>query len=85
MQFEINMNSITIYDDIACLIASLNPRKLFELKAPKEAQARFSKLLKKERNKGLSIDEKDELDHYIILERLIRHSKAHARKQLNAL
>jgi hypothetical protein len=72
------------YDHVANFLATMNPQKILELKAPQEMSSRLEFLLRKEKEKGLSHEEKDELDHYIVLERLIRLSKAHARIQLNA-
>ncbi len=72
----------TVYDEVAEFIASMNPAKTMELKAPKEAQERLQILIEQEKESGLSLEEKDELDHYLVLERLIRLSKAHARQQL---
>jgi DNA replicative helicase MCM subunit Mcm2 (Cdc46/Mcm family) len=73
------------YDHVANFLATMNPQKILELKAPEEMSSRLEFLLRKEKEKGLSPEEKDELDHYIVLERLIRLSKAHARIQLNAI
>ena len=42
----------------------------------------ITKLIEKEKEKGLTHIEKDELDHYLVLERLIRLAKAHARQRL---
>ena len=41
-------------------------------------QQRLEELIDQEQSKGLSPEEKDELDHYIVLERLIRLAKARA-------
>ena len=74
------MTSHTVYDEVAEFIASMNPARILELKAPKEAQERLHILIEKEKESGLTLEEKDELDHYLVLERLIRLSKAHARQ-----
>lgn len=76
------MTSQKVYDDVAEFIASMNPAKTLELKASKEAQERLQNLIEQEKESGLNAEEKDELDHYLILERLIRLSKAHARQRL---
>lgn len=76
------MTSHTVYDEVAEFIASMNPARILELKAPREAQERLHILIEKEKESGLNHEEKDELDHYIVLERLIRLSKTHARQQL---
>jgi hypothetical protein len=72
----------TVYDQVADFIAAMNPAKVLELHAPKAASQRLTDLIEKEKTSELSISEKDELDHYLILERLIRLAKAHARIRL---
>jgi hypothetical protein len=69
----------TVYDHVADFIASMDPAKILELKAPEEMSRRLEDLIEKEKETGLSASEKDELDHFIVLERLIRLAKAHAR------
>ena len=64
-----------VYDQIAELIATLNPTKVMGLKADRELQARFENLVRKSKDSQLDVQEKDELDHYIVLERLIRLAK----------
>ena len=66
------------YNTIADFIASMNPSKVLELKASTEMQNRLESLISKEKSSGLSAFEKDELDHYIVLERLIRLAKIRA-------
>ena len=63
------------YDQIAELIAELNPAKVMASKANKELQMRFENLVSKSKESSLDNREKDELDHYIVLERLIRLAK----------
>ena len=72
----------TIYDHLAETIAAMNPTKVLEIRAPKLASERLESLVTKEKEQGLSAVEKDELDHYLVLERLIRLAKAHARLKL---
>lgn len=67
-----------VYDQIAGLIALLEPKKILELKASKEIQARFDLLMEKSKNTQISKQEKDELDHFIVLERLFRLAKIKA-------
>jgi hypothetical protein len=68
----------TVYDHVADFIAEMNPAKLLELRATDNDRA----LIEKEKEAHLTLAEKDELDHYLILERLIRLAKAHARQRL---
>ena len=63
------------YDQIAELIAELNPVKVMALKANEELQNRFENLVEKSKESSLNLQEKDELDHYVVLERLIRLAK----------
>ncbi|MBL7814861.1 MAG: hypothetical protein JNL70_07620 [Saprospiraceae bacterium] len=75
----------TIYDHFAETIASMNPAKVLEIRAPQAASERLESLIEKKNEHGLSAVEKDELDHFLVLERLIRLAKAHARLQLAGL
>ncbi|MDX2250196.1 MAG: hypothetical protein SF052_25665 [Bacteroidia bacterium] len=68
----------TTYDKVADFIASMNPKKVLGLRASDEMQIRLDGLIAKEKAIGLTVEEKDELDHYIVLERLIRLAKARA-------
>ena len=63
------------FDQIAELIAELNPVKVMALKANEELQNRFENLVEKSKESSLTLQEKDELDHYVVLERLIRLAK----------
>lgn len=49
-----------------------------ERRADPEMQEMLEELIEKEKTIGLNEDEKEELDHYIVLERLIRLAKARA-------
>jgi len=72
------MTASSVYDSVADFIASMNPEKVLELRADPDMQDRLEKLIEKEKTTGLSAEEKEELDHYIVLERLIRLAKARA-------
>ena len=66
----------SIYNFVADFLASMNPARILELKPAMEDQERLEELIEKEKQAALSKQEKDELDHYIVLERLIRLMKA---------
>jgi hypothetical protein len=72
----------TVYDHVADFIAEMNPAKLLQLRATDKDRERLEALIEKEKEEGLTSIEKDELDHYLVLERLIRLAKAHARQRL---
>ena len=72
------MTIYSVYDQIADLIASLPPAKVLALNPPQEVTHRFEQLVEKSKNNELDSAEKDELDHFIVLERLIRLAKIRA-------
>ena len=74
--------SLLAFDEIADFIAELNPAKLIALKPSEAVQQRLENLLLKNREEGLSDDEKHELERYLTLEHLISLAKARARKYL---
>jgi hypothetical protein len=74
----------TVYDHVADFIAEMNPAKLLQLRATENDRERLEELIEKEKDGILTFSEKDELDHYLVLERLIRLAKAHARQRLAA-
>jgi hypothetical protein len=73
------MTIYSAYDEIAELLSSAEPAKLANLRASVEMQARLEFLIEKSKESELSKSEKDELDHYIVLERLVRLAKIRAR------
>ncbi len=77
------MAAHTTYDTVADFIAEMNPQRMLELRATPEMQERLEELIEKEKEQGLTAAEKDELDHYIVLERLIRLAKARALYRLS--
>ena len=69
------------YDELAAILAMADPARIERLKATKEMQARLEFLIEKSKEGDLSKAEKDELDHSIVLERLIRLAKIRIRAQ----
>jgi len=76
------MDAQLAYNYVADFIAAMNPIKMLELRAPEGMRLRLEELIEREKDGHLSSTEKDELDHYMVLERLIRLAKAHARIKL---
>ena len=76
------MIASNVYDSVADFIASMGPEKILELRADADMQQRLEELIEKEKTSALSAQEKEELDHYIVLERLIRLAKARASYRL---
>ena len=73
------MTIYNVYDQIAELIARLPAAQVLALRPPVEVEERFYALVEKSKNESLATEEKDELDHFIVLERLIRLAKIRAR------
>ncbi len=79
------MNTVyNAYDELAEILSMANPARILQLKASKEMQQRLEVLIEKSKESQLSNIEKDELDHYIVLERLIRLAKIRTRAQQRA-
>lgn len=76
------MSAIPAYDEIAVLLAKLDPPKVLALHPSEASQKRLSELLDKNRNEVLTQDDKYELDRLLALDHLIALAKAHARIQL---
>lgn len=71
-----------IYDGLAELMASLDPQKILAYHAPSDMQLRLEELLEKKQDDGLSLDEAEELEHFFILEHIVRLAKSRARLRL---
>ena len=72
-----------IYDSLAEFMATLDPIKVLGFYAPTNIQERVEELLEKQQEIKLSITEKEELDHYLILEHIVRLAKSRARLHLS--
>ncbi|MFN7117977.1 MAG: hypothetical protein ACK4TA_14340 [Saprospiraceae bacterium] len=72
-----------IYDSLAEFMASLDPQKVLDFHAPEDIQQRVEALLEKQKEEGLSSMEAEELDHYFILEHIVRLAKSRARLLLS--
>jgi hypothetical protein len=68
----------TVYDEVATFMASMNPEKVIAFKPSKANQNRLDFLLDKQKEDGLSDREKNELEHYLMLNRIIGLAKARA-------
>jgi hypothetical protein len=75
----------SLYDEISSFIADMNPEKVISFKPSKTNQERLDFLLDKQKEKGLNIEEKTELEHYLIINRIIGLAKARALKLMKAV
>ena len=67
-------------EEVASLIASIDPARVIAFRPSAETQARVSELIDREKNSHLTQDEVHELDHHMQLEHLMRMAKILARK-----
>ena len=67
-------------EEVADFIATTNPAKVLAFQPSKETKGRVSDLIEREKNEGISAEEKNELDYYMQLEHLMRMAKIFARK-----
>jgi Holliday junction resolvase len=74
-----------VYDSLVEFIAGMDAEKVLAFHAPKELQTRIEMLLEKKQDVSLTLDEKEELERYFILEHIIRLSKSRVRLRLSQL
>jgi hypothetical protein len=71
-----------VYDSLAEFMAGMDAQKVLAFHAPADIQNRVEVLLEKKQETTLSSNEKEELDHYFILEHIVRLAKSRARLKL---
>lgn len=75
------MSKLKAYEEIVEFIASgTNPTSVIAFTPSNSVRNRVGDLIYFEKTRGLSKDEKSELEHYMQLEHLMRLAKARARK-----
>lgn len=67
-------------EEVANFIAMTNPAKVLAFRPSMETKQRVSDLIEREKNEGISSEEKHELDYYMQLEHLMRMAKIFARQ-----
>ena len=71
------------YEEVIDFIArGGSPGTVVAFRPSEEARARVADLVTREKVKGLTPEEKSELDHYVELEHIMRLAKARAQKYL---
>lgn len=67
------------YEEIIKFIAGgVTPQSLIDFQASEAVKERVADLIFREKNETISPEEKSEIDHYMVLEHLLRMAKAHA-------
>ncbi len=72
----------SIYDQIAEIIARAEPEKVLEMRASEGMQQRFNALVEKSKSEDISSQERDELNHFVMIERLLRLAKIRAEQDI---
>jgi len=75
MNTLININ-LAYEEIINFLAAGMTSQSLIDFQVSDPVKERVADLIWREKNQGISPDEKSELDHYLILEHLLRLAKA---------
>jgi hypothetical protein len=84
IKIDMNATAIPAYDEVATMLANLDPSKIIELKPSESSIQRLSYLLERNRDGNLTANETYELDRMLALDHLIALAKAHARIKLAA-
>jgi hypothetical protein len=72
------VQSKSIYDEVATLIVGSEPLKVINYKPSMANQKRLEFLLDKNKNAGLTVEEKTELEQYLLVNRIVGLAKAKA-------
>lgn len=77
--------SLPFYEDVLEFLAGgPSIEEIVEFRPPVDAQQRFSELLEANRQRSLTPEEEEELDHYIRMERMLSLLKAKAYRRLDS-
>ena len=72
-----------VFDELADLLASMDPDKVLAFRTSEKAQLRLNELLEKNKQKGgLSKSEQVEMEQFMLLEHIVSLAKARALKRL---
>jgi len=71
------------FDELAAFFASKIPDDLIAFQPSKATSDRVELLIFKEKRDGLTVEEKGELDAYMVLERIMRLAKGKAREKVD--
>lgn len=69
---------ILAFEELAHFLASLAPKKVLAFKPSKQSQERVNMLLSKNAEQGLSEEENQEMEKYMLVEHIVQLAKAKA-------
>jgi hypothetical protein len=78
------IHNTSVYDEVASFMASMNPEKVIAFKPSSTSQERLDFLLDKQKEIALTPEEKSEIEHYLIINRIVGLAKARALNLLAA-
>ena len=78
------MKTTRAYEEVAEFIASMNPEDVITFKPSESTRQRVWDLIAREKDHGLSSDERSELDHYLQLEHIMNLARARAKKRMRS-
>ena len=74
---------ITLYDEIAELLASLSAEKILAYRISEGMKSRLNELLEKQQTDDLTEVERREIEHHLVINNIISLAKARARRTLS--
>jgi hypothetical protein len=78
------MSVTRAYEEVIEFIAAgSSPNDVVSFQPSEATKQRVTELVQREKDSGLSTDERSELEHYLQLEHLMRLAKARARQHLS--
>ena len=78
------LRKTSVFDEVSTFIAGMNPEKVANFKPSPTHQQRLDFLLGKQKETGLSVAEKSEIEQYLMLNRMVGLAKARAIKMLES-
>jgi hypothetical protein len=79
---EMVAQAVNIYDELAELLANMDPAKVIQFHASKKSQKRLEELLEKNKEGVLNEEEKIEIERFMAVEHIVRLAKARAYQRL---
>jgi hypothetical protein len=80
---EMSVASPAYFEIVEFIAAGTTPESVVSFRPSPEAQLRLAELIEREKDGGLSLEEKAEVDHFMELEHILRMAKAKARQILS--
>lgn len=72
------LRKTSVFDEVSAFIAGMDPEKVINFTPSAASQQRLDDLLDKQKEKLLSVDEKSEVEQYLIINRIVGLAKARA-------